>query len=201
VEPDGRDKEPRDVWAGRGSVAIFGVRRPRGNRKTIARAPVGNPSLDDGGGYMRRTWTLVLALLIAGPALAAQEVPGPGEVVEALFVAMKAGDADAMQALMHPDVRLISTSVRDGAPVAQVVAVDRWLQGVRASTRELDERIYDTQVLRDEGLASVWTRYDLFVDGAFSHCGVDHVLLVRTSDGWRIVEISDTRSTEGCRGA
>jgi ketosteroid isomerase-like protein len=122
-------------------------------------------------------------------------------VVEALFAAMKAGDADAMQALMHPEVRLISTSVREGAPVAQVMAVDRWLQSVRASTRELDERIYDTQVSVEGGLASVWTRYDLFVDRTHSHCGVDHVLLVRTTDGWRIVEISDTRSTEGCRGA
>lgn len=133
--------------------------------------------------------------------LAAQEDPGPGDVVTALFAAMKAGDADAMQALMHPDVRLISTSVRDGAPVVQVMAVERWIQGVRTSTRELDERIYDTQVVSEGGLASVWTRYDLFVDGTHSHCGVDHVLLVRTTEGWRIVELSDTRSTEGCRGA
>jgi hypothetical protein len=55
-------------------------------------------------------------------------------------------------------------------------------------------------VVSEAGLASVWTSYDLFVDGVHSHCGVDHVLLVRASEGWRIIEISDTRSTEGCRG-
>jgi ketosteroid isomerase-like protein len=150
---------------------------------------------------MRKTWLLVMGLALAAAPLGAQQDPGPGDVVAALFEAMLAGDADSMRALMHPDVRLISTSVRDGAPVVQVMAVDRWLEGVRASTRALDERIYDTQVLLDGGLASVWTRYDLFVDGTHAHCGVDHVLLVRTADGWRIVEISDTRNTEGCRGA
>lgn len=150
---------------------------------------------------MKRAWILSVGLLAWAAPLRGQEALEPAAVVEALFAAMKAGDADAMRALMHPEVRLISTSVRDGVPAVQVVAVDRWLENVGASTRELDERIYDTQVLQEGGLASVWTRYDLFVDGLHSHCGVDHVLLVRAGDGWRIVELSDTRSTEGCRGA
>lgn len=136
-----------------------------------------------------------------GAPVAGQMAPGPQEVVEQLFQAMKAGDADAMQALMHPDVRLVSTGVREGSPVVQVMGVERWLDGVRASTRELDERIYDTVVHQEAGLASVWTRYDLYVDGEHSHCGVDDVLLVRTADGWRIVHLADTRSTEGCRGS
>jgi len=139
-------------------------------------------------------------LLLAAPA-AAQVPPGPGEVVALLFQHMKAGDADAMQALMHPDVRLVTTAVRDGVPVAQVVGADRWIEGVRASTRELDERIYDTVVHEEGPLASVWTGYDLFVDGVHSHCGVDHVLLVRTGEGWRIIHLADTRSSEGCRGS
>jgi len=149
---------------------------------------------------MKKRWVILGVLLLAAPAQA-QEPLGPGEAVTSLFVAMKQGDADAMRGLMHPDVRLISTSVRDGVPAVQVVDVDRWLQNVASSTRELDERIYDTQVLVEDGLASVWTRYDLFVDGLHSHCGVDQVLLVRTADGWRIIELSDTRSTQGCRGA
>jgi len=142
---------------------------------------------------------LCVAATAASPA-SAQEAPGPGEVVALLFQHMKAKDAAAMHALMHPDARLVSTSVREGVPAVTVSGVDRWLQGVGASTRELDERIHDTEVRMDGGLASVWTRYDLFVDGVLSHCGVDHVLLVRTSEGWRIIHLSDTRTREGCSG-
>jgi len=151
---------------------------------------------------MRRALAVAVAILAVGTTPAAgQEELGPGEVVALLFEYMKAGDADAMQALMHPDVRLVSTAVRDGVPTVQVVGVDRWIQGVRSSTRELDERIYDTVVHVDGGLASVWTRYDLFVDGLHSHCGVDDVLLVKMPEGWRIIHLADTRSSEGCRGS
>jgi hypothetical protein len=148
---------------------------------------------------MKTLVTLALCLVALDPApAAAQESPDPGEVVAELFRHMKAKDAAAMQALMHPEARLVTTSVREGVPVAGVVPVERWIQGVGSSTRELDERIHDTRVDVSGPLASVWTRYDLFVDGAISHCGVDHVLLVLTPDGWRIIHLSDTRTTEGC---
>ncbi|MHB1192305.1 MAG: nuclear transport factor 2 family protein [Longimicrobiales bacterium] len=148
---------------------------------------------------MKTLSMLVLCFVALGavPA-AAQEPLGPGEVVAELFRLMKAKDAGAMQGLMHPEARLITTAVRDGVPVASVVPVERWIQGVGSSTRELDERIHDTRVDVSDALASVWTRYDLFVDGALSHCGVDHVLLVLTPGGWKIIHLSDTRTTEGC---
>ena len=145
--------------------------------------------------------TLCLVAAIAPLGTAAQESDDPQSVVEALFVHMKAGDAEAMRALMHEDARLITTGVRDGVPVARVVNVDGWLDGVGSSERELDEQLYDLQVHVEGGLASVWTRYDLFVDGEHSHCGVDAFQLVMTADGWRIIEIADTRTTEGCRGS
>jgi len=151
---------------------------------------------------VRRALEIAMCLVtVAGTPATAQESPGPGEVVESLFRHMRAGDADAMQALMHPEARLVTTSVRDGVPAAQVLGVDRWIEGVRASTRELDERIHDTQVQVDGGLASVWTRYDLFADGVHSHCGVDHVLLVLTGEGWRIIHLSDTRTGDGCQAS
>lgn len=146
--------------------------------------------------------TLALVLVLCGAVgvsgTAAQEGPGPEAVVRSLFAAMKTGDADAMAALMHPDVRLVSTEEADGVPRVQVIAVERWLEGVRGSTRELDERIHDPVVHVDQGLAVVWTPYELFVDGALSHCGVDAFKLVRLPEGWRILDIADTRQTEGC---
>jgi hypothetical protein len=113
---------------------------------------------------MRTIPTLaLLAAAVAAAPLPAQEPPGPGEVVALLLRHMESKDADAMRVLTHPEARLVTSSVREGAPVA-----------------------------------SVWTRYDFFVDGALSHCGVDHALLVLTLGGWRIIHLPDTRTTEGC---
>jgi len=144
---------------------------------------------------------LLLLSVLATPLAAQVDADDPAAVVESLFAAMKEGDADAMQALMHEEVRLVTTGVRDGVPSARAVDVAAWLQSVRQSQRELDERIHDTEVHVDQGLASVWTRYDLYVDGAFSHCGVDAFLLVATEGGWKILSIADTRTQEGCGGS
>jgi len=148
---------------------------------------------------VRRSWVLMASLAFAIPA-EAQEAMDPRGVVEELFRGMKQGDAGRMSALFHPDVRLVTTSAGPEGPRASVVAVARWLESVGASERELDERIHNVQVHVDQGLASVWADYDLYVDGALSHCGVDAFHLVRTTDGWRILEIVDTRRTEGCSG-
>ena len=149
---------------------------------------------------------LVLALVVLtamAPGLAAQSAEDEEavrQVVVDLFEHMKQGDADAMAALMHEDVRLVTTAVRDDVPVSRVVGVDGWLQNVGNSERELDEQIHDVEVRVSDGLAMVWTAYDLYVDGLHSHCGVDLFDLVLTADGWKIIGIADTRSNEGCRG-
>ena len=145
--------------------------------------------------------TLGLVPFMLGTSLGAQVADDPRGVVEELFVLMKAGDAAAMAGLMHEDARLVTTAVREGVPVARAMEVQGWLDAVGGSERVLDERIYDLEVHVEGGLAAVWTRYDLYVDGEHSHCGVDAFQLVMTEGGWRIIGIADTRTTEGCRGS
>lgn len=149
---------------------------------------------------MRKLAPVLVVLALAAP-LGAQEADDPRWVVEELFRAMKAADADAMAALMHEDARLVSTSAGEDGPVVRPIPVQQWLDGVRGSTRELDERLREVLVHADQGLASVWATYDLFVDGRHSHCGTDAFHLVRTASGWRILEIVDTRRTEGCQAS
>lgn len=133
------------------------------------------------------------------PAAGTPDEQAVEAVVRELFDHMRAGDAGAMEALFHPEIRLVTTGAQDGAPTSRVVPASAWLQSVGGSERELDERLYELEVRVAEGLAMVWTEYSLFVDGTFSHCGVDLVDLVRTDAGWRIVQIADTRKQEGCR--
>ena len=35
-------------------------------------------------------------------------------------------------------------------------------------------------------IAIVWYPYDIYVDGQWSHCGIDIFNMIRTNDGWRI---------------
>jgi hypothetical protein len=62
----------------------------------------------------------------------------------------------------------------------------------------LDERILDYQIKIDGALASAWTPYNFYVNGNFSHCGVNSFQLVKMDDVWKIVYIIDTRRKEPC---
>lgn len=153
---------------------------------------------------------VVAGLLVLVPAaaapLAGQDVAGGSAdrravigVATGLFDAMRSRDAGALRALFHPSARLV-TVARDeeGRTVARASTVDDFARAVGGEGPYLDETIRDPEVRIDGDLAQLWTYYELRVDEAFSHCGVDAFQMVRTDDGWRIVHLADTRRREGC---
>jgi hypothetical protein len=61
-----------------------------------------------------------------------------------------------------------------------------------------DERIVFETIKIDGPLAAVWTPYQFYLNGQFSHCGVNSFQLVRLNGQWKIQYIIDTRRKQGC---
>ncbi|MFT2543406.1 hypothetical protein ACMWP9_36050, partial [Escherichia coli] len=61
-----------------------------------------------------------------------------------------------------------------------------------------DERIVFDVVKIDADLAIVWTPYQFYRNGTFSHCGVNSFQLVRLNGRWKIQYLIDTRRKTGC---
>lgn len=107
-------------------------------------------------------------------------------VVTALFDGMREKDPDALASLFLDAGRLGTDTVDD------------WINRVSGSEAYLDEVTFDEQVLIDGDMAMAWTPYNLFVDGKFHHCGVDLFALRRVDGAWKILQLDDTRRSEGC---
>ena len=120
-------------------------------------------------------------------------------VVQRLFDGMRAADSTAVRSVFHESSQLFATGERDGTLSINVIPADRFVAAVGGATGQWDERIWDTQVRIDDNLASVWTQYAFYLNGEFSHCGVDAFTLAKTTEGWKIVSLADTRRQEGCR--
>ena len=153
---------------------------------------------------MKTRLFVVSCWLLAAP-LAGQSQPQADErqqvmaVVQQLFDGMRVKDTARMRATLHPDARLITTGAREGVPFASMVAPTQWFAGVAsANATKLDERLRNPVVQVDQGLASVWAEYTFYVDDRMSHCGVDLFHLVKVPEGWRIIDLADTRRREGC---
>ena len=56
--------------------------------------------------------------------------------------------------------------------------------------QDLEERGFNPVVMVAGPIAMVWYPYDFYLDGEWSHCGVDIFNLVRTNDGWRIASMT-----------
>lgn len=151
--------------------------------------------------YAFRTTSLLIALTlsIAAHATAQEAARHAAEsavvaVVVQLFDGMRAGDSAMVRSTFAPDVRLVSTSSRDGQPALQSVEIDRFLEAIGTPHEEVwDERLWNVEVRIDANLATVWTEYAFYLDEELSHCGVDAFQLFKASDGWKIFQIADTR--------
>ena len=62
----------------------------------------------------------------------------------------------------------------------------------------LKERMYKPEVLVRGDLVLVRGRYGFYVDDRFSHCGTNSFHLMRTTEGWKIVNAASTIELDAC---
>lgn len=135
---------------------------------------------------------LVLATLFATAATAARGQSNADEraviaVADSALAAITRGDVVAFTDLMIPEAMLYPTSTRGG------------VTNYRARSREAQragdlsgvvERGFSPRAMVNGGVAMVWMPYDLYINGAWSHCGVDVFILVKSGGTWRIASMA-----------
>jgi hypothetical protein len=147
---------------------------------------------------------LLAGLGLAAPAgltgqAAATEEAQVLAVVQELFDAMAAGDAARAAAVMLPQGQWVAVRLDEAGNGVPLVSPFRdFLARLDQGEEQWLERMWEARVLMHDPIAVVWTPYDFYRDGAFSHCGVDGFTLVRTADGWRMVGGTYTVETAGC---
>lgn len=140
----------------------------------------------------------VFSALAAGTmsaTLAAQAQPTAAQratilaVADSALAAINRGDMDAFTNLMTPEAQTIVVRAGDTARVT-VRTREEWRS--RPSTSRVTERGFRGEVHVSGPLAVVWLPYDLYVNGAWSHCGVDMFTLVHAAGAWKIASLSYT---------
>ena len=132
----------------------------------------------------------------AGPREERREVLA---TVQRLFDGMAARDQAALMAIVIPEGRITSHGLRDGNVVVRTGSWSDWAARIAGQNERLEERMYNPRVRIRGSLATVWTEYTLHRNGTFSHCGVDLFDMAKVDGRWRILNITFTVETEGCR--
>lgn len=119
-------------------------------------------------------------------------------VVNQLFAAMQAKDAQAIRALFSAEGQLTATQRRNGQPSLRVSTGEAFAKLIIETKGVLKERMYKPEAVVSGDLVLVRGRYGFYVDERFSHCGTNSFHLMRTADGWKIVNAASTIELEGC---
>jgi hypothetical protein len=121
-------------------------------------------------------------------------------VVNNLFTAMKNSDGEGIKKCFA-DGAVLQTIVtgKENKTTVENDSVATFARIVQSLPKgDGDERVVFDNIHIDGPMAAVWAPYKFYYKGQFSHCGVDHFVMIKQEGEWKIQYLVDTRRKEGC---
>jgi hypothetical protein len=151
---------------------------------------------------MKKLLTVLLFFSQTGLFGAAPDsIPEIRQVIDRFFEGIYQGDTSLIRSTLAPEARLMSISMADpAAPLLTDDSIGKFLQAIATSQGPgfYHEKLWNYDIRLDDPIATAWTDYTFFLNGQLNHCGSNAFQLARQADGWRIIQIIDTRRKEGC---
>lgn len=141
---------------------------------------------------------LLVLLCLPTPAQAQSDEDAVIAAVQQLFDAMAARDTLAARAVLMPEGRFFAIRDTDDGPSTGSSSHQDFLKQLTMPGDDWLERMWNPTILIHGRMAVLWTKYDFYRNGQFSHCGVDAFSLLKTADGWKIAGTTYTVEPTGC---
>jgi hypothetical protein len=141
-----------------------------------------------------------LGLALQTPARAQTPEDEVVDVVQRLLDAISDRDSASFRALVMPQLQNLVVFPEDDSVRLAWRETEGSIRSLGSPGPKYLERMWEPTVLVSGPIAAVWTPYDFYRDGEFSHCGIDAFHLVKTGEGWRVAAIMYTvvRPQERC---
>jgi hypothetical protein len=135
---------------------------------------------------------LLLLLLLSPFILNAQQKSAEEDQIKAVilktFSAMKAVDSVALKSCFTSTALLQISQIKPEGNTVRDLPVSKFVQSVLSrKPGEMDERVLSWgPILIDHEIATAWVPYEFYLNGKFTHKGVDVFLLVKTGNEFKI---------------
>lgn len=116
------------------------------------------------------------------------------DLINTMFTAMKTSDTNLLKTCFSKNAVFQTIVTKNGTTEVRNELVQDFINSVgKQPVGSLDERIKIDTILIDATLAIVWTPYQFYYKGQYSHQGVNSFQLVHLQEGWKIQYLIDTR--------
>ena len=124
------------------------------------------------------------------------------KVISTFFDGLHKGDSALLKSTLHQDLKIQTTFTnKKGKKELRTQTKAQLLKGV-ASKKSADkylEKLLSYTIKIDGNLASVWTPYEFYFNGNFSHCGANSFQLFNNNGKWEVIYLVDMRRRDNCR--
>ncbi len=152
-------------------------------------------------GFIKGICGVLLSLYMCGPIAYAgtqTEEEKIISVVNQFFEVLSSLDVNVAKQIMMPEGTYFSIRKKGEGFLIKNSTFQKYIEDIPNIKVKLKETMTNPKVLIHDRIAVLWTRYDFFVNGKFSHCGVDAFNLIKTPDGWKIAGCIYSVEKTGC---
>ena len=155
---------------------------------------------------MPRLITFLIAIIFS-VTISAQSDNQKKEIkntIETFFVGLQKGDSTVLKSTLHKDLKIQTTFTnKKGEKILKTETRSKLLTNVANKKPENTylEKLLSYTIKIDGNLASVWTPYEFYLNGKFSHCGANSFQLFNNNGKWEIIYIVDMRRRGNCKAS
>ena len=123
------------------------------------------------------------------------------EVIATFFKGLHNGDSAVVSKTFHEDIKIQTTSTQKENKVLVTESKTKLLTSIadKNTAHVYFEKLLGINVQIDGNLASVWTPYEFYFNGTFSHCGANSFQLFNNNGFWQITYLIDMRRRTNCK--
>ncbi|MBU3011473.1 nuclear transport factor 2 family protein [Polaribacter vadi] len=148
------------------------------------------------------TYLVILIFSVTISAQQKSEETAVKKVIETFFEGLHKGDSTLLKSTLHKNIKIQTTSTnKEGVHMLKTDTKEKLL--ISVANKKLEdiylEKLLSIDIKIDENLASVWTPYEFYFNGKFSHCGANSFQLFNNNGNWEIIYLVDMRRRENCK--
>lgn len=110
------------------------------------------------------------------------------ELIALTFKAMKLGDTTLLKSYFYNNASLQVNTIKNDSSMITVVPLANFVVNIGKQQKgSLDEQVTSWgNISIDKNIATAWVPYSFYLNGIFSHKGIDAFSLVKTNQKWKI---------------
>ncbi|CAL2083185.1 nuclear transport factor 2 family protein [Tenacibaculum sp. 190524A02b] len=148
------------------------------------------------------TTLLVFIISLVMHAQSSSEEKAIKNTISTFFEGLHKGDSTLVSSTLHNTIKIQTTFTnKKGKKILKTETRSKLLNTI-ASKKVTDtyfEKLLSYTIKIDGNLASVWTPYEFYYNGNFSHCGANSFQLYNNNGQWEIIYLVDMRRRNNCQ--